>query len=150
MDDDEAWDKIVNRRISDLNRKIESGVTGEALAELHGLHVPVHDAPPCDVDETTEIDDQKTVRDKIISRLVQIEETISRDRDLPDDVKQKWTAMLQQSYPSEPNSVTMLHDLKRELDTWQEIDPQSELSLTYVAIDAAAAMMQIYRRRSRG
>ena len=145
--DDEGWDKIVNRRISELNRKIDSGVTGEALAALHGLHVPVHDEPPRDVDETTEIDDQKTLRDKIITRLVQIEGMISRDRGLPDDVRQKWTAMLQQSNPSEPNSVTVLHDLKRELDTWQEIDPQSELSLIYVAIDAVAAMMESYRQR---
>ena len=145
--DDAAWDKLVNRRISELKRKIESGLTGEALAVLHGSPVPSHDEAPCEVDKTAEVDDQKTLRDKITRRLVQIEGTISRDRHLSNDVKQKWTTMLQRSSPSKPNSVTVLRDLKKEVNTWQEIDPESTLSLLYSAIGAVTTMIEIYRRR---
>jgi hypothetical protein len=145
--DDKAWDKKQDRRISDVNRKIESGLTGEALAALHGLHVPSNDEPPCDADDRGEVDDQTTLRDKIIMRLTQIGETVSRNRDLPDDVKQKWTSMLQECYPSEVKSVPLLRDLRRELDTWEEIDPQSGLYLIYGAINAVATMIEIYQRR---
>jgi len=145
--DDKAWDKKQDRRISDLNRKIESGLTGEALAALHGLHVPSNDEPPCEVDDTSEVDVQTTLHGKIIMRLVQIGQTVSQNRDLPDDVKQKWTSMLQECYPSEAKSVPLLRDLRRELDTWEEIDPQSGLSLIYGAINAVATMIEIYQRR---
>ena len=144
---DKAWDKKQDRRISDVNRKIESGLTGEALAALHGLHVSSNDEPPCDVDDTSEVDDQTTLRDKIIMRLVQIGETISQNRDLPDDVKQKWTSMLEGCYPSEAKSVPLLRDLRQELDPWEEIDPQSGLSLIYGAINAVATMIEIYQQR---
>jgi hypothetical protein len=80
-------------------------------------------------------------------RLVQIGQTVSQNRDLPDDVKQKWTSMLQECYPSEAKSVPLLRDLRRELDTWEEIDPQSGLSLIYGAINAVATMIEIYQRR---
>jgi hypothetical protein len=145
--DDKAWDKKQDGRISDQNRKIESGLTGEALGALHGLRVPSNDEPPCDVDDTSEVDDQTTLREKIIMRLIQIGETVSRNRDLPDDVKQKWTSMLQECYPSEAKSVSLLRDLSRELDTWEEIDPKSGLSLIYGAINAVATMIKIYQRR---
>ena len=145
--DDKAWDKKQDGRISDQNRKIESGLTGEALAALHGLRVPSNDEPPCDVDDTSEADDQTTLREKIIMRLIQIGETVSRNRDLPDDVKQKWTSMLQECYPSEAKSVSLLRDLSRELDTGEEIDPKSGLSLIYGAINAVATMIKIYQRR---
>src|SRR2546430_17029680 len=130
-------------RISDQNRKIESGLTGEALAALHGLRVPSNDEPTCDVDDTSEVDDQNTLREKIIMRLIQIGETVSRNRDLPDDVKQKWTSMLQECEPSEAKSVSLLRDLSRELDTWAEIDPKSGLSRIYCAITAVATMIKI-------
>ena len=145
--DDKAWDKKQDRWISDANRKIEDRLRGDALAALHGLHAPPDDEPSCDVDETSEVDDQEALRDKIITRLIQIGDTISRKRDLPDDVKQKWTAMLQECYPSEAKSVTLLRDLRLEVDRWEEIDPQSALSLIYGAIGAVATMIEIYRRR---
>jgi hypothetical protein len=145
--DDEAWDKIVQRRISDLKRKIESGLTGEGLAAIHGLHLPSHDEAPCDVDETSEVDDQDVLRDKIFKRLTQISYTIAGNRSLADDVKEKWTAMLQECQPSEGKSVTLLRDLRREVDSWQEIDPESNLSLLYGAISAVTTMIEIYRRR---
>ena len=146
--DDEAWDKKVNRRISGINHAIEKGLSGEALAALHGLRMAPNDDPPYDVDESSEVDDQETLRDKIISRTIQIENVISGNRDLPDDVKEKWTAMLQECYPSEEESASLLRDLKREANSWREIDPQSELSLLEGAIDAVATMMiEIYRRR---
>jgi hypothetical protein len=145
--DDKAWDKKQDRWISDANRKIEDGLRGDALAALHGLHAPPDDEPSCDADETSEVADQEALRDKIITRLIQIGDTISRRRDLPDDVKQKWTAMLQQCYPSEAKSVTLLRDLRLEVDRWEEIDPQSALSLIYGAIGAVATMIEIYRRR---
>jgi hypothetical protein len=75
--DDKAWDEKQDRHISDLNRKIEDGVNGEALAALHGLHMAPDDEPPYDVDETSEMDDQKTLRDKIITRLIQIGDAFS-------------------------------------------------------------------------
>ena len=84
--DDEEWDKKQDGWISDLNRKIEAGLGGEALAALHGLHVPADAEAPCDVDERSEVDDQETVSDKIISRLIRIGDAISRSYDLPDDV----------------------------------------------------------------
>jgi hypothetical protein len=145
--DDKAWDKKQDGRISDQNRTVESGLTGEALAELHGLRVPLNDEPPCHVDDTSETDDQTTLRDKIIMRLIQIGQTVSRNRDLPDDVKQKWTSMLQECYPGEAKSVPLLRDLRRELDAYEEIEPQSGLSLSYSAINAVATMIEIYQRR---
>jgi len=145
--DDEAWDKTVNRRISDINGAIEKGLSGEALAALHGLHIAPNDDPPYDVDKSTEVNDQETLRDKIISRTIQIGNVISGNRDLPDDLKGKWTAMLQECYPSEGKSVSLLRHLKREVNSWREIDPQSELSLLEGAIDAVATMIEIYRRR---
>jgi hypothetical protein len=87
--DEEAWDKKVDRRISNINQAIERGVRGEALAALHGLHVPPDNELPYDVDDRSDVDDQETLSGKIVSRLIQIEDTISRNRDLPDDVKQK-------------------------------------------------------------
>ena len=55
--------------------------------------------------------------------------------------------MLQECYPSEGKSVSLLRDLRREIDSWQEIDPESELSLLDAAINAVATMIEIYRRR---
>ena len=145
--DDKAWDEKQNRRISDANRRIEDGVTGEALAALHGLHVSSDDEGSYDVDEISDVADQETLRDKIISRLIQIGDTISRNRDLPDDVRQRWTATLQEIYASDAKSVTLLRDLRREINSWEEIDPQSEFSLVYGAIGAVATMIEIYQRR---
>jgi len=145
--DDKAWDKKQERWISDANGKIEDGVRGDTLAALHGLHAPADDEVSCDVDEASEIDSQEALRDKIFGRLIQIGNTISRNRDLPEDVKQRWTAMLQDSYPSEAKSVTLLYDLRREVDRWEEVDPQSALSLIYGAIGAVATMVEIYQRR---
>ena len=145
--DDKAWDEKQNRWISDANRRVEDGLSGEALAALHGLHVPPDDEPPYDVDEMSDVDDQETLRNKIISRLIQIGDTISRNRDLPDDVRQRWTATLQETYASDPKSVTVLRELRREIDSWEEIDPQSELSLVDSAIGAVAMMIEIYQRR---
>jgi hypothetical protein len=62
-------------------------------------------------------------------------------------VKEKWIAMLQECYPSESKSVSLLRDLKREVNSWQEIDPDSSLSLLAGAIDAVATMTEIYRQR---
>ena len=145
--DNQAWDQKVNRRISGINHAIEKGLSGEALAALHGLRMAPNDDPPYDVDESTEVDDQETLRNKIISRTIQIENVISSNRDIPDDMKGKWTAMLQECYPSEGKSVSLLRDLKRDVNSWREIDPQSELSLLEGAIDAVATMIEIYRRR---
>jgi hypothetical protein len=145
--DDKAWDEKQNRWISDANRRIEDGLSGEALAALHGLHVSPDDAPSYDVDEMSDVDDQETLGNKIISRLIQIGDTISRNRDLPDDVRQRWTTVLQETYASDPKSVTMLRELRREVDSWEEIDPQSELSLVDSAIGAVATMIEIYQRR---
>jgi hypothetical protein len=145
--DDKAWDEKQNRWISDANRRIEDGLSGEALAALHGLHVSPDDELPYDVDEMSDVDDQETLGNKIISRLIQIGDTISRNRDLPDDVRQRWTTALQETYASDPKSVTMLRELRREVDSWEEIDPQSELSLVDSAIGAVATMIEIYQRR---
>ena len=146
--DDKAWKDKQNRWISEANRKIEDGLTGEALAALHGLHVPPDDQPSYVVDEMSLVDDQETLRNKIISRLVQTGDAISRNRDLPDDVRQRWTVTLQEVYASDAKSVTLLRELRRELDSWEEIDSQSELSLVYSAIGAVATMIEIYQRRS--
>ena len=145
--DDKAWDAKQDRWISDLNRKIEEGLEGEALATLHGSRVPVHDEAPCDVDENSEVDDQETLSNKIIGRLIQIGETISRNRDLPDDVKQRWTAMLQECHPGEPKTLDVLRDLRRQVVGWDEIDPESYLSLVHGAIGAVATVIEIYLRR---
>ena len=145
--DDKAWDEKQNRWISDANRRIENGLSGESLAALHGLHVPPDDEPPYDVDEMSDVDDQETLRSKIISRLIQIGDTISRNRDLPNDVRQRWTTTLHQTYSSGPKSVTALRELRREIDSWEEVDPQSELSLVDSAIGAVATMIEIYQRR---
>jgi len=145
--DDKAWDEKQNRWISDANRRIEDGLSGEALAALHGLHVPPDDEPPYDVDGMTEVDDRVTLRDKTITRLIQIGDAISRNHDLPDDVRQRWTATLQGCCASDAKSVTLLRDLRRELDTWEKIDPQSELSLVCSAIGAVATMIETYQRR---
>ena len=145
--DDEAWDKKVERRISDINQAIEKGVRDEALAALHGLPVSADKEPPYDVDDRSDLDDQETLRGKIVSRLLQIEDTIAENRDLPDDVKQKWIRILQECYPSETNSITLLRDLRRDMNCWRDIDPESALSLLETAICAVAAMIEIYRRR---
>jgi hypothetical protein len=145
--DDKAWDEKQNRWISDANRRTEDGLSGESLAALHGLHVPPDDEPPYDVDEMSDVDDRETLGNKIISRLIQIGDTISRNRDLPDDVRQRWTTTLQETYASDPKSVPMLRELRREVDSWGEIDPQSELSLVDSAIGAVATMIEIYQRR---
>jgi hypothetical protein len=145
--DDKAWDEKQDRWISDANRRIEDGLSGEALAALHGLHVSLNDQPSCNVDEMSEVDDEKTLRDKIIGRLIQIGDTISQNRDLPGDVRQRWTATLQECYVRDTKSVTLLRGLRRELDSWEEIDPQSALSLIYSAIGAVATMIETYQRR---
>jgi hypothetical protein len=145
--DEEAWDKKVDRRISNINQAIERGVRGEALAALHGLHVPPDNELPYDVDDRSDVDDQETLSGKIVGRLIQIEDTISRNRDLPDDVKQKWIAILQECYSRQANSVTLLRDLRRDMNRWQNIDPESALSLLEAAISAVATMIEIYRRR---
>jgi hypothetical protein len=145
--DDKAWDEKQNRWISDANRRTEDGLSGESLAALHGLHVSPDDEPSYDVDEMSDVDDRETLGNKIISRLIQIGDTISRNRDLPDDVRQRWTTALQETYASDPKSVTMLRELRREVDSWEEIDPQSELSLVDSAIGAVATMIEIYQRR---
>jgi hypothetical protein len=145
--DDKAWDEKQNRWISDANRKVESGLSGESLAALHGLHVSPDDELPYDIDEMSDVDDQETLRSKIISRLTQIGDTISRNRDLPDDVRQRWTTTLQEAYASDPKSVTVLRELRREIDSWDEVDPQSELSLVDSAIGAVVTMIVIYQRR---
>jgi hypothetical protein len=116
--DDQAWDKKVNQKISGINHAIEKGLSGDALVALHGLRMAPNDDPPYDVDESSEVDDQETLRNKIISRTIQIENVISGNRDLPDDVKGKWTAMLQECYPSEEESASLLRDLKREVKSW--------------------------------
>ena len=145
--DDKAWDEKQNRWISDANRGVESGLSGESLAALHGLHVSPDDELPYHIDEMSDVDDQETLRSKIISRLIQIGDTISRNRDLPDDVRQRWTTTLQEAYASDPKSVTVLRELRREIDSWDEVDPQSELSLVDSAIGAVATMIEIYQRR---
>ena len=145
--DDKAWDEKQDRRISDMNRRIEAGLSGDALSALHGLHVPPDDELAYDVDEASEVDDQETLDDKIIRRLIQIGDTISGNGDLPDDVRQRWSATLQKCYASDPKSVTVLRDLRGQVDSWKEIDPQSELSLVCSAIGAVAAMIEIYQRR---
>jgi hypothetical protein len=145
--DDKAWDEKQNRWISDANGRIEDGLSGESLAALHGLHVPPDDEPPYDVDEMSDVDDQETLGNKIISRLIQIRDTISRNRDLPHDVRQRWTTVLQETYASGPKSVSVLRELRREVNSWEEIDPQSELSLVSSAIGAVATMIGIYQRR---
>lgn len=145
--DDKGWDEKQDRWISDANRRIEDGLSGEALAGLHGLHVPPDHEPPYDVDEMSDVDDEETLRDKIITRLIQIVDTFSGNRDLPDDVRQRWTATLEECYPSDVKSVTLLRDLRREVDSWGGIDPQSALSIVYSAIGAVATMIEIYQRR---
>lgn len=145
--DDKAWDEKQNRWISDANRRVESGLSGESLAALHGLHVSPDDELSYDIDEMSDVDDQETLRSKIISRLIQIGDTISRNRDLPDDVRQRWTTTLQEAYASDPKSVTVLRGLRREIDSWEEVDPQSELSLVDSAIGAVATVIEIYQRR---
>ena len=145
--DDKAWDIKVNRQISDIDRAIESGISGDALAALHGVHVAADDELFYDVDQTSEVDSQQILRDKIIERIVQVEGAISRNDALPADVREKWTAILQQCYPSEVNSISMLRDLKRDMNCWRDVDPESSLSLTEAAIGAMATMIEIYRRR---
>ena len=83
--DDKAWDEKQDRWISDANRRIEDGLSGEGLAALHGLHVSPDDEPPYDVDEMSDVDNEKTLRDKIVRRLIQIGDTFSGNRDLSDD-----------------------------------------------------------------
>ena len=145
--DDKAWDKKVDCWIAETSRKIEQAASGEALAALHGLHVPPDDELVYEVDETSESDDQNTLRDKIIRRLIQIEDSISQNYHVADDVKRKWIARLRKCDESDTNSVTSLRELREEIDRWGEIDPQSELSMVYVAIGAVATMAEIYRRR---
>jgi hypothetical protein len=106
----------VERRISNINQAVERGVRVEALAALHGLHVPPDNETPCDIDDGSHVDDQETLRGKIVSRLIQIESTVSGNRDLPEDVKQKWVAILQECYPYYANGVTLLRDLRRDIN----------------------------------
>jgi hypothetical protein len=54
---------------------------------------------------------------------------------------------LQETYASDAKSVTLLRDVRREVDSWEEIDPQSELSLVCSAIGAVATMIEIYQQR---
>jgi hypothetical protein len=75
---------------------MERGLSSEALVALDGLHLAPSDEPPYDADDCSEVDDQEKLRDQLISRAIQIEEAISRNRDLPDDVKEKWIAILQE------------------------------------------------------
>ena len=63
--DDKTWDEKQGRWISDANRGIEDGLSGEALAALHGLPVPADDEPAYDVDEMSDVDDEETLRDEI-------------------------------------------------------------------------------------
>src|SRR5436190_9279790 len=77
--DDKAWDEKQNRWISDANSRIEDGLSGDALAALHGLHVPPDDELPYDVDGMSQGDDEETLRDKIITRLIQIGDAISQN-----------------------------------------------------------------------
>ena len=145
--DDKAWDQKQGRWISDANRSVEDGLSGDALAASHGLHVPAANALSYDVDQTSEMDPEGTLRDKIIRRLVQIGDAISENDHLPDDVKQRWTGALQQCYASDAKSMTLLRDLRGDLDRWEQVDPQSELSLVYGAIGALAVMIEVYQRR---
>jgi hypothetical protein len=145
--DNKSWDQKQDQWISDANRKIEHGVRGDALAALHGLHVPAEEAPPRDDDRVNETDDEGTLHDKIITGLVDITQTILQKDHLPDDAKQKWTSMLQECSPRDPSSVTLLRQLRGELDSWEEIDPQSELSLVYSAITALTTTIEGYQRR---
>jgi hypothetical protein len=62
-------------------------------------------------------------------------------------VKQKWIAILQECYPREADSANMLRDLKRDINRWQDIDPESATSLLEAASAAVATMIEIYRRR---
>ena len=145
--DNQAWDQKVNRRISGINHAIEKGLGGEALAALHGLRMAPNDDPPYDVDESTEVDDQETLRNKIISRTIQIENVISSNRDLPDDVKGKWTAHAARVLFKRRKERLAVARSETGCNSWREIDPQSELSLLEGAIDAVATMIEIYRRR---
>ena len=43
-----------------MKQTIEQGVKGEALAALHGLHVPTDNEPLYDVDDRSHVDDQET------------------------------------------------------------------------------------------
>ena len=145
--DNKSWDKKQEQWISDANRKIEHGVRGDALAALHGLHGPAEEAPPRDDYGVNETDDEGTLHHKIIGRLVDITQTILQKNTLPDDVKRKWTSMLQECSPRDASSVTLLRQLRGELDTWEGIDPESELSLVYSAITALTITIEDYQRR---
>lgn len=145
--DNKSWDQKQDRWIAESNCKIERGVQGHALAALHGLHVPAEQALPRDDDGVNETDDEGTLHSKIITGLVDITQTILRKNNLPDDVKQKWTSMLQECSPRDASSLTLLRQLRAELDTWEEIDPQSEFSLVYSAITALATTIKAYQAR---
>ncbi len=145
--DNKSWDEKQNRWILDANRSIESGLRSDALAGLHGLHVPADQELSYDVDEMSEVDDQGTLQEKIIWRLVQISDTILQSSNLPDDVRQKWTTTLRECSATDATSATCLRQLRAELDVWDEIDPQSELSLVYAAIGAVTTMTEVYQRR---
>lgn len=145
--DNKSWEQKQERWIADVKRKIEHGVRGDALAALHGLHAPTDEPSSYDMDEAGEIDDQGTLHHKIIRRLVEISDAISQNSKLPEEVKDKWAAKLQECSASEARSVALLRELRAELDSWDEIDPQSELSLVYAAIGALASMIEIYQRR---
>jgi hypothetical protein len=143
---DKAWEKD-ERSILATDRKIEQGVTGETLAALHGLRASSGDQLACDIDESSESDDQATLRGKIIERFIGIDDSISRNRHVDGDVKQQWTTRLQQCQPDDPKCVASLRELRQDIDRWGEIEPQSELSLIYVAIGAVTMMADVYRRR---
>ena len=147
--DDEAWDKRVDNRISNINQAVEKGLRGKALAALHGLPMPAEDELAYEVDGSSDVDDQETLRSKVFRRLIQIEDAISENRDLAEDTKRKWIAILQECSPGEANSVVLLHDLNRDMNSWQEIDSEAELSLLQAAIAAVATMIEIYQRRFR-
>jgi hypothetical protein len=145
--EDDAWDKEVDRLISNMNQAVEKGLKGEALAALHGLHVTPANDPTYEVDDRSDNYDQETLREKTFSRLIRIEGAITRNRDLPDDMQRTWIAILQKCYPAEANSINLLRDLRRDMDSWQEIDPESALALLGAAVGAVATMIEIYQRR---
>jgi len=145
--DEKSWDEKQDRWISDANRRVAQGVRGDALAALYGLHVPAEEALPYEGNEMNEKADEGTLHHKIIRRFVEISDPIWQNRKLPEDVKKKWTVKLQECSAMEPGSVALLREVRGDLDRWDEIDPQSELSLIYVAMNELASMIEIYRRR---
>ena len=87
--DNKAWDQKQDGWISDANGSVEDGLSGDALAALHGLHLPAEEPLLDDVDETREMDNEETLGNKIVRRLVHIGDAISQNDHLPSDVKQR-------------------------------------------------------------